>query len=63
MKEPESVRLILSPAARPIAEMVEMVSSASPPNVSQPPGGQKVGPSWAAGLEAAHVLSFNARAF
>ncbi len=34
VKEPESVRPILSPAARPIAEMVEMVSSASPPNVS-----------------------------
>ncbi len=28
------MRPILSPAAQPIAEMVEMVSSASPPNVS-----------------------------
>ncbi len=42
VKEPESVRPILLPAARPITKMVEMVSSASPPNVSVTRGTKSV---------------------
>ena len=42
VREPESRGPVLSLAARPIAEIVEMVSSASPPNVSATRGTKSV---------------------